>query len=231
MRSWSIQGSNYTAPVGISGPLFEGFSRQYDLRAAEASADVARARANVLQQQVTYQVFTSYYDLQTATQRVRTSDDLLASATQSEAVALGRYREGVGSVRFTGPAVRLTDSHHVRISRIGEVKTYESTRKLYRHLDRGTGRIVSATVRCKNARWQIAFTCEIERTVAVTRPPERVIGIDVDDYTKGAVTKTGLATLAAKIAAWGPLATEGEWVWRWKDRIDRRWIATFAGQV
>jgi len=30
------------------------------------------------------------------------------------------------------------------------------------------------------------------------------------------------------IAAWGPLATEGEWVWRWKDRIDRRWIAAFA---
>ena len=30
------------------------------------------------------------------------------------------------------------------------------------------------------------------------------------------------------IASWGPLATEGKWVWRWKDRIDRRWIATFA---
>ncbi|HUJ85328.1 MAG TPA: FAD-dependent oxidoreductase [Burkholderiales bacterium] len=30
------------------------------------------------------------------------------------------------------------------------------------------------------------------------------------------------------IASWGPLATEGEWVWRWKDRIDRRWIAAFA---
>ena len=31
------------------------------------------------------------------------------------------------------------------------------------------------------------------------------------------------------IASWGPLSAEGEWVWRWKDRIDRRWIATFAG--
>ena len=31
------------------------------------------------------------------------------------------------------------------------------------------------------------------------------------------------------IASWGPLAAEGEWLWRWKDRIDRRWIATFAG--
>jgi P4 family phage/plasmid primase-like protien len=37
------------------------------------------------------------------------------------------------------------------------------------------------------------------------RMPDGVIGIDVDDYIKGEVTKTGLATLAAKIAEWGPL--------------------------
>jgi len=30
------------------------------------------------------------------------------------------------------------------------------------------------------------------------------------------------------IASWGPLSAEGQWVWRWKDRIDRRWIANFA---
>jgi selenide,water dikinase len=30
------------------------------------------------------------------------------------------------------------------------------------------------------------------------------------------------------IASWGPLAAEGRWVWRWKDRIDRAFIARFA---
>jgi outer membrane protein TolC len=43
-------------------------------------------------------VFTAYYNLQTATERVRTAADLLASATESESVARGRYREGVGSI-------------------------------------------------------------------------------------------------------------------------------------
>jgi len=29
------------------------------------------------------------------------------------------------------------------------------------------------------------------------------------------------------IASWGSLSAEGAWAWRWKDRIDRRWIAGF----
>lgn len=30
------------------------------------------------------------------------------------------------------------------------------------------------------------------------------------------------------LAAWGPLSTSGEWVWRWKDRIDRRFMKRFS---
>lgn len=30
------------------------------------------------------------------------------------------------------------------------------------------------------------------------------------------------------IAAWGSLSAEGEWAWRWKDWIDRRWVARFG---
>ena len=29
------------------------------------------------------------------------------------------------------------------------------------------------------------------------------------------------------VASWGPFAIEGAWVWRWKDRIDRRWMAAY----
>jgi outer membrane protein TolC len=78
--------------------VFTVFSQQYVVAAARARAAAATAHADVLRQQVTTQVFTSYYGLQTAGQRVTTADAFLASATQSEQVAAGRYREGVGSI-------------------------------------------------------------------------------------------------------------------------------------
>ena len=92
-----------------------------------------------------------------------------------------RYkRRGLGeSVRFTNQAVHLTDSHHVKVSRIGEVKTYESTRKLYRHLERGTGRIVAATISRRSGTWFISFSASITALIPTTRAPERIIGIDV----------------------------------------------------
>jgi outer membrane protein TolC len=90
--------NSYNIALGLAIPLFNGFSRQYDLRAAEYEAQAASARTETLRQQVVYQVFTAYYALQTATRRVHTARDLLASATQSNEVALARYKAGVGSV-------------------------------------------------------------------------------------------------------------------------------------
>jgi outer membrane protein len=91
-------GDNYTLSLGLRIPLFAGFSRLYDQRQAVALADAAAARADALGQQVVFEVFRSYYALQTAARRVRTTEDLIASAEQSSQVALGRYRAGVGTV-------------------------------------------------------------------------------------------------------------------------------------
>lgn len=91
-------GNNYSVSLGLRIPLFAGFSRIYDQRQAVALADAAAARADLLSQQVVFQVFSSYYALETATRRVRTTEDLRASAEQSNEVALGRYKAGVGSV-------------------------------------------------------------------------------------------------------------------------------------
>src|SRR5215218_3976144 len=90
--------NSYNLSLGLAIPLFNGFSRQYDLRAAEFQAEAAAARSETIRQQVVYQVFSAYYALQTATRRVRTAEDLIASAQQSSEVARARYKEGVGTV-------------------------------------------------------------------------------------------------------------------------------------
>jgi outer membrane protein len=79
-------------------PVFSGFSNQYDVAAASQNYQSALARTDATKAQVIQQVFTAYYLLRTATDRVHTSRDLLASATESEAVARERYREGVGTI-------------------------------------------------------------------------------------------------------------------------------------
>ena len=56
------------------------------------------ASANLLRTQVSNQVVTSYVNLHTASARVRTANVLLSSAQQSEDVARGRYKAGVGTI-------------------------------------------------------------------------------------------------------------------------------------
>lgn len=91
-------GPSYGLTLGVSIPIFNGFSHQYEVAAARAQAEAISALADQTRQTVVTQVFVSYYALQTAEQRVATADDLLASAQQSVDVATGRYREGVGSI-------------------------------------------------------------------------------------------------------------------------------------
>jgi outer membrane protein TolC len=90
--------TNWSTRLLVNVPLFTGYARSYErLRTSEELAQ-ARAQVETLEQQTVLQVWTSYYALETATRRVSTSRDLLASAEQSERVAFARYKEGVGTI-------------------------------------------------------------------------------------------------------------------------------------
>ena len=91
-------GNNYSLTLGITIPIFNGFSHQYDLAAAKSRVEEQRASANLLRTQLSNQVVTSYVNLHTAAARVRTANVLLASAQTSEDVARGRYKAGVGTI-------------------------------------------------------------------------------------------------------------------------------------
>jgi outer membrane protein TolC len=79
-------------------PIFAGFSQQFNLSRAKANAAAQQERTRAFEQSVIFDVFSSQSDFITAGERMKTTDDLIASAAQSEEVTLGRYKEGVGSI-------------------------------------------------------------------------------------------------------------------------------------
>ncbi|HQU77829.1 MAG TPA: TolC family protein [Azonexus sp.] len=84
--------------VTVNVPIFTGFDTTYRVRSAEAQVDVRAAQLDRLRNQVALDVWKAYQSLTTATQSLKTTLDLVASAEQSERVALGRYKAGVGTV-------------------------------------------------------------------------------------------------------------------------------------
>ena len=94
----AVHPDTYSGGVVLRIPLFTGWKNTYDVLKAREDAKAQWAQVETLTDQVILQVWTSYYNLKTSSQQVRTARDLYASAQQSEEVALGRYRAGVGSI-------------------------------------------------------------------------------------------------------------------------------------
>jgi putative transposase len=67
----------------------------------------------------------------------------------------------------------------VKLPRIGIVRTHESTRKLARHVKRGTAQIRSATLSWRRGRWQVSFSVQIARTDPPPAHPDAVVGVDL----------------------------------------------------
>jgi outer membrane protein len=98
INSGGITSNSSLVGLNLNVPLFSGYAPTYRVRAAEAQAEVKSGQLEQLRLQVALDVWTAYQHLITSTQALRTSADLLGSAEQSERVALGRYKAGVGSI-------------------------------------------------------------------------------------------------------------------------------------
>jgi len=92
----SKRGNNIRISINI--PLFDKFNTTYKVRAAEANLDAELAQRDKISKKVSLDVWRAYYALQTGTESIRATTALIASATQSEKVASGRYKAGVGSI-------------------------------------------------------------------------------------------------------------------------------------
>jgi outer membrane protein len=78
--------------------LFTGMSNTYQNRAAELQIENQKASRDLLANKIALDVWNAYQTLLTDSQALRTATDLVASAEQSEAMTLGRYKAGVGNI-------------------------------------------------------------------------------------------------------------------------------------
>jgi putative transposase len=90
-----------------------------------------------------------------------------------------RRRGGRRSFRVTTGSFGVVDARHVRLPRIGVIRTKEATTSLHDRLEAGTSRVLSATVSERGGRWWVSFTCEVERTEPTPVQPLSVVGVDV----------------------------------------------------
>jgi outer membrane protein TolC len=87
----------YALSVTVNLPFLFGL-QEYQVLAAKAQSEVAKDQMAELGRSIELEVWTSYYGLKTSEQKIVTARDLLESAQASYDVALGRYKEGVGSI-------------------------------------------------------------------------------------------------------------------------------------
>ena len=87
--------------VSVSMPWFSGFRDTYQNRASRAQLEGSVAERDRVANLVALEVWKAYQALLTNSQALRAADDLVASADQSEKMALGRYKAGVGSILDT----------------------------------------------------------------------------------------------------------------------------------
>ena len=82
--------------------------------------------------------------------------------------------------RFTTGAFGLTgERRHVKLPRIGAVRTHESTRKLARRVEAGTARILAATLSHQRGRWHVSLSVELPDPQPAPRTADRVVGLDL----------------------------------------------------
>lgn len=84
--------------LSISVPLYTGGRVTHQTRVAEAQLETRVAERDQVANQIALDVWRAYQSLLTGGQALRTAEDLVASAEQSERMTLGRYKAGLGNL-------------------------------------------------------------------------------------------------------------------------------------
>ncbi|CAB3921486.1 Outer membrane protein OprM [Achromobacter anxifer] len=120
-NSFPAQGREFYIGVQLQIPLFEGFSRNYQIREAAAERQRQGEALAEVRQGVGLAVWKSYQALQASTENVRHSAELRSIAEKSFEAAKRRYVMGVGSMlELLSAQNALTDANQLRIEAVAE---------------------------------------------------------------------------------------------------------------
>ena len=114
-----VTSTSHSKAIGVSVhvPWFSGFRDTYQNRAARAQLEGKVAERDRLANQVALEVWQAYQALLTNSQALSAANDLVASAEESEKMALGRYKAGVGNILDTLTAQStLASAHQQRVT-------------------------------------------------------------------------------------------------------------------
>jgi outer membrane protein len=107
--------------IQVTIPLFEGFSRVYQVHQADAQMDRQVDALEEARQHVALGVWNSYQAVRTASAAVDDGRTLLDVATRSFAAAQHRYEAGVGSVlELLNTQTGLANARHQRVQALAD---------------------------------------------------------------------------------------------------------------
>ncbi len=90
--------SNYSLGLVVRIPIFSGFRNTYSSRQARRQAEAAEANRDALVRQAEVEVWQAYYDLNTVTSSISSTEAQVRSAEQTAQATLARYRSGFGNI-------------------------------------------------------------------------------------------------------------------------------------
>jgi len=97
-RDFPPTGNVWAVGLNLTMPLFTGFSSVEQVREANANINTIEARQNNLKLQIVKEVESAWLGANEAAARMVSTEKEVAAADENQALAEGRYHEGVGGI-------------------------------------------------------------------------------------------------------------------------------------
>lgn len=117
-------GNVWAVGLNLTMPLFSGFSSVEQVREANANINAIAARQNNLRLQIAKEVESAWLGGKEAAARISSTEKEMAAADENQALAEGRYHEGVGNIiEVTDAQSQALDARTAHIQAIFDYST------------------------------------------------------------------------------------------------------------